>query len=217
MLPGKQHGKEEMMYQVDCSVLLDGKKFYEMSIWNMYCRKKSYVMLNVLMYAFSLLMMSSALPQILTGSSNTAIINGGMGFILFVLVVYMNVSHISRFKKAAQNEEWLKKTGKHIRITREQIVNYRIEAQDERKYEWSQVLGAYNRKDEVVLCTKKDEQIMTLDKSKLSESEMKFITDIIDEKHLWRTAMPLRTVWVMFGAVTVVGIMWIVQAVMKVM
>ncbi len=205
------------MYQVDCSVLLDGKKFYEMSIWNMYCRKKSYVMLNVLMYAFSLLMMSSALPQILTGSSNTAIINGGMGFILFVLVVYMNVSHISRFKKAAQNEEWLKKTGKHIRITREQIVNYRIEAQDERKYEWSQVLGAYNRKDEVVLCTKKDEQIMTLDKSKLSESEMKFITDIIDEKHLWRTAMPLRTVWVMFGAVTVVGIMWIVQAVMKVM
>ncbi len=205
------------MYQVDCSVLLDGKKFYEMSIWNMYCRKKSYVMLNVLMYAFSLLMMSSALPQILTGSSNTAIINGGMGFILFVLVVYMNVSHISRFKKAAQNEEWLKKTGKHIRITREQIVNYRIEAQDERKYEWSQVLGAYNRKDEVVLCTKKDEQIMTLDKSKLSESEMKFITDIIDEKHLWRTTMPLRTVWVMFGAVTVVGIMWIVQAVMKVM
>ncbi len=205
------------MYQVDCSVLLDGKKFYEMSIWNMYCRKKSYVMLNVLMYAFSLLMMSSALPQILAGTSNTAIINGGMGFILFVLVIYMNINHISRFKKAAQNEEWLKKTGKHIRITKEQIVNYRIEAQDERKYEWSQVLGAYNRKDEVVLCTKKDEQIMTLDKSKLSESEMKFITDIIDEKHLWRTAMPLRTVWVMFGAVTVVGIMWIVQAVMKVM
>ena len=78
------------------------------------------------------------------------------------------------------------------------------------------MLGAYNRKDEVVLCTKKDEQIMTLDKSKLSEAEMKFITDIIDEKHLWKTSMPIRTVWVLFGAITVVGIMWIVQGILKV-
>ena len=114
------------MYQVDCSVLLDGKKFYEMSIWNMYCRKKSYVFLTAVMYAFSMLMISSALPQILTGTNNTAIINGGMGFVLLVLVVYMNYNHISRFKRASKNEEWLKKTGKHIRITKEQIVNYRI-------------------------------------------------------------------------------------------
>ena len=106
---------------------------------------------------------------------------------------------------------------KHIRITKEQIVNYRIAAQEERKYEWSQVLGAYNRKEEIVLCTKKDEQIMTLDKSKLSESEMKFITDIIDERHLWRTSMPIRTVYLMFGAITFVGVTWIVQAVLKVM
>ena len=91
------------------------------------------------------------------------------------------------------------------------------EAQEERKYEWSQVLGAYNRKEEIVLCTKKDEQIMTLDKSKLSESEMKFITDIIDERHLWRTSMPIRTVYLMFGAITFVGVTWIVQAVLKVM
>ena len=131
--------------------------------------------------------------------------------------VYMNYNHISRFKRASKNEEWLKKTGKHIRITKEQIVNYRIEAQEERKYEWSQVLGAYNRKEEIVLCTKKDEQIMTLDKSKLSESEMKFITDIIDERHLWRTSMPIRTVYLMFGAITFVGVTWIVQAVLKVM
>ena len=123
------------MYQVDCSVLLDGKKFYEMSIWNMYCRKKSYVFLTAVMYAFSMLMISSALPQILTGTNNTAIINGGMGFVLLVLVVYMNYNHISRFKRASKNEEWLKKTGKHIRITKEQIVNYRIEAQEERKDE----------------------------------------------------------------------------------
>ena len=205
------------MYQVDCSVLLDGKKFYEMSIWNMYCRKKSYVFLTAVMYAFSMLMISSALPQILTGTNNTAIINGGMGFVLLVLVVYMNYNHISRFKRASKNEEWLKKTGKHIRITKEQIVNYRIEAQEERKYEWSQVLGAYNRKEEIVLCTKKDEQIMTLDKSKLSESEMKFITDIIDERHLWRTSMPIRTVYLMFGAITFVGVTWIVEAVLKVM
>ena len=82
---------------------------------------------------------------------------------------------------------------------------------------WSQVLGAYNRKEEIVLCTKKDEQIMTLDKSKLSESEMKFITDIIDERHLWRTSMPIRTVYLMFGAITFVGVTWIVQAVLKVM
>ena len=192
------------MYQVDCSVLLDGKKFYEMSIWNMYCRKKSYVFLTAVMYAFSMLMISSALPQILTGTNNTAIINGGMGFVLLVLVVYMNYNHISRFKRASKNEEWLKKTGKHIRITKEQIVNYRIEAQEERKYEWSQVLGAYNRKEEI-------------DKSKLSESEMKFITDIIDERHLWRTSMPIRTVYLMFGAITFVGVTWIVQAVLKVM
>ena len=192
------------MYQVDCSVLLDGKKFYEMSIWNMYCRKKSYVFLTAVMYAFSMLMISSALPQILTGTNNTAIINGGMGFVLLVLVVYMNYNHISRFKRASKNEEWLKKTGKHIRITKEQIVNYRIEAQEERK-------------EEIVLCTKKDEQIMTLDKSKLSESEMKFITDIIDERHLWRTSMPIRTVYLMFGAITFVGVTWIVQAVLKVM
>ena len=91
------------------------------------------------------------------------------------------------------------------------------EAQEERKNEWSQVLGAYNRKEEIVLCTKKDEQIMTLDKSKLSESEMKFITDIIDERHLWRTSMPIRTVYLMFGAITFVGVTWIVQAILKVM
>ena len=64
---------------------------------------------------------------------------------------------------------------------------------------------------------KKDEQIMTLDKSKLSESEMKFITDIIDERHLWRTSMPIRTVYLMFGAITFVGVAWIVQAILKVM
>lgn len=84
------------------------KKFYEMSIWNMYCRKKSYVFLTAVMYAFSMLMISSALPQILTGTNNTAIINGGMGFVLLVLVVYMNYNHISRFKRASKNEEWLK-------------------------------------------------------------------------------------------------------------
>ena len=166
------------------------------------------------MYAFSLLMISGSLPQILAGTNNTAIINGGMGVILIVVVLYMNYNHISRFKRASQNEEWLKKTAKHIRITKEQIVNYRIEAQDERKYEWSQVSGAYNRKDEVVLCTKKDEQIMTLDKSRLSESEMKFITDIIDEKQLWRKALPLRTVYLMFGTITIVGAVWIIQALM---
>lgn len=188
-----------------------------MSIWNMYCRKKSYVIMMAFMYAFSMLMISSSLPQILTGSNNAAIINGGMGVILMVIVVYMNINHINRFKRASKNEEWLKKTAKHIRITKEQIINYRIEAQDERKYEWSQVSGAYNRKEEVVLCTKKDEQIMTLDKSRLSESEMKFITDIINEKHLWKTAMPLRTVYLMFGLITIMGIAWIVQAVMKVM
>lgn len=204
------------MYQVDCSVLLDGKKFYEMSIWNMYCRKKSYVFLTAVMYAFSMLMISSALPQILTGTNNTAIINGGMGFVLLVLVVYMNYN-LSVVSRELLKRRVVKKTGKHIRITKEQIVNYRIEAQEERKYEWSQVLGAYNRKEEIVLCTKKDEQIMTLDKSKLSESEMKFITDIIDERHLWRTSMPIRTVYLMFGAITFVGVTWIVQAVLKVM
>lgn len=57
---------------------------------------------------------------------------------------------------------------------------------------------------------------MTLDKSKLSESEMKFITDIIDERHLWRTSMPIRTVYLMFGAITFVGVTWIVQSVLKV-
>ena len=56
---------------------------------------------------------------------------------------------------------------------------------------------------------------MTLDKSKLSESEMKFITDIIDERHLWRTSMPIRTVYLMFGAITFVGVTWIVQASFK--
>ena len=53
--------------------------------------------------------------------------------------------------------------------------------------------------------------------AKLSESEMKFITDIIDERHLWRTSMPIRTVYLMFGAITFVGVTWIVQAVLKVM
>ena len=81
----------------------------------------------------------------------------------------------------------------------------------------AEIYGAYNRKEEIVLCTKKDEQIMTLDKSKLSESEMKFITDIIDERHLWRTSMPIRTVYLMFGAITFVGVAWIVQAILKVM
>ena len=43
------------------------------------------------------------------------------------------------------------------------------------------------------------------------------ITDIIDERHLWRTSMPIRTVYLMFGAITFVGVTWIVQAVLKVM
>lgn len=85
------------------------KNSTQMSIWNMYCRKKSYVFLTAVMYAFSMLMISSALPQILTGTNNTAIINGGMGFVLLVLVVYMNYNHISRFKRASKNEEWLKR------------------------------------------------------------------------------------------------------------
>lgn len=48
-------------------------------------------------------------PTDFDGNNNTAIINGGMGFVLLVLVVYMNYNHISRFKRASKNEEWLKR------------------------------------------------------------------------------------------------------------
>lgn len=203
------------MYQVDCSVLLDGKKFYEMSLWNLYCRKRTYVILLAISAVISLTMISSAVPGLKDGAQSSSVMSAGFGLIFLFVIGYSNVTQIARWKRISSNEEWLKKTAKHIRITREQIVNYRVEAGEERKYEWSQVSGVYNRKDEIVICTKKDEQVMILEKSRLSESEQKFITDIVSEKHLWKTSMTIRFVAFLFVLIGVAGAVWIIQAFLK--
>ena len=203
------------IYQVDCSVILDEKKFYEVSMWNMFSRKKIFVILMAIIYGLALITIGGAIPRLKNGDTNGFILNGGMGFIMLVLFVYMLYSQVNRFKRISKNEEFLKKTAKHFRFTRELITNYRVEAQEERKYEWDQVSGVYDRPEEIIIATKKDEQLLVVEKNRLNEREMGFLRDIIDEKKLWKRSMPKATAYGIFIAITAGGALFILQAIFR--
>ena len=211
----KLKAEKNAVYQVDCSVMLDSDKFYEISLWNMFCRKKIFVILMGIIYALSLLTIGGAVPKLTAGDVNGFIISGGMGFIILIVFIYMLYSQINRFKRISKNEESIKKTAKHFRFTREMITNYRVEAQEERKYEWNQVSGAYDRPEEIVIAIKKDEQLLVVQKDKLSDREMEFLRDIIDEKHLWKKSMSKAQVIGIFAAITAGGVLYIVGAFLR--
>lgn len=177
------------MYQVNHVVRLDGKKFYEVSVWNMFCRKKMLSVLLIVIYGLGLISAVTAIPALKAGNTNGFIINAGLGFIVVVMAVYLAYSNLGRLKRVSRNEEYLTKTEKHIKMDEDQIINYRASVSEQISYKWDQVEGAYDRKDDIIFCMK-DQQIIVLEKDKLEPKEQEFIRAKADVRMLWKKAVP---------------------------
>lgn len=190
------------MYQVNHVIKLDEKKFLEVSLWNMFCKKRILSVILIIIFAMGLITIASALPALKTGNTNAFIFNGGIGFVVIVMAWYLLYSNISRLKRSAKNEEFLAKTEKHIKMDEDKILNYRISAEEQISYEWKQLAGAYDTGDDIILCMK-DEQILVFEKSKLQPEEIEFIKAKIDIQMAWKKFIDIK-VWIAVAAVVIV-------------
>ncbi|MBQ8639838.1 MAG: hypothetical protein IJ468_11795 [Lachnospiraceae bacterium] len=190
------------MYQVNHVVKLDGKKFYDVSLWNMFCRKKALSIMLLIVYAVGLSTIATAMPALRSGNTNGFIMNAGIGIIVLIMTLYMTYNNISRLKRSSRNEEFLAKTEKHIKMDEDQIINYRVSVSEQISYKWDQVVGVYDLKDDVVFCMK-DEQILLLEKSKLETKELEFIRAKADVRMLWKKSAPMA-LWLVIAAVVTV-------------
>ncbi len=191
------------MYKVNHVMRLDGPQFYEISVWNMFCRKKILTAVILGIFAFGLFTVATAIPALKNGNINGFILNGGIGLVVAIMSFYLIWNNVSRLKRTAANEEHLAKTEKHIKMDEDQIINYRASVGEQIVYKWAQVEGMYDRKGEIVL-SMKDRQILVLDKARLSEDEISFLKAKGDVLQLWKKDFPM-TVWYVLAAAAVVA------------
>ncbi len=187
------------MYQVNHVIKLDGKKFYEASVWNMFCRKKMMSVLLIIIFGMGLSSVVTSLPSLKTGDVNGFVMGGGLGIIMLVMDWYMVYSNLGRLKRMARNEEYLDKTEKHIKMNEDQIINYRVSVSEQISYTWNQVEAMYDLKDDIVFSFK-DKQILLFEKAKLEPKELEFIRAKADVKDLWKKAVDIR-IWYLIIAV----------------
>ena len=190
------------MYQINHVMKLDARQFYDVSVWNMFCRKKLMTGLILLVFASGLTSVATALPALKNGNTNGFILNGGIGIIVTVMAVWLLYSNVNRLKRTAANPERLAKTEKHIKMDEDQIINYRTSVGEQIVYKWSQVDGMYDRKNEYVVSLK-DKQVLVLDKSRMTEQEVTFLKAKGDVLQLWKKDFPMA-IWYAIAAVIVV-------------
>ena len=191
------------MYQVNHVVKLEAKTFYDISVWNMFCKKKILSLLLLVIYGLGLGTVVFAIPYLKIDDTNGFILNGGIGVIMLIMTGYLLYSNINRLKRISMNEEQLAKTEKHIKMDEDQIINYRVSAEEQIVYKWSQVEGIYDRKGALILCMK-DKQIIVLEKDKLREQELLFVKAKADVKMLWKKAFDARIWYAIIAAVTII-------------
>lgn len=187
------------MYQVNHVMKLDGKKFYDISVWNMFGRQKMLAVMLLIIYTIGLGFVVTALPALKEGQTNSFIINAGIGIIMLVMGGYLLYGNLNRLKKISRNEEHLAKTEKHIKMDESQITNYRVSVSEQVSYQWKQVVGIYDRPEEIVLCMK-DKQILVLEKDKLQKEELQFIKAKADVLGLWKKSVSIK-LWAVIAAV----------------
>lgn len=185
------------MYQVNHVMKLEGRKFYEISIWNMFGRQKMLAVMLLIIYTSALGFVITALPSLKTGNTNGFIINGGIGIIMLIMAGYLLYSNVSRLKRIAQNEEYLAKTEKHIKMDESEIINYRLSVSEQTSYQWKQVMGIYDRPEELVFCMK-DKQILVFSKAKLEKNEEEFIRAKAEVLGLWKKSVNTR-LWIVLA------------------
>ncbi len=195
------------MYQVNHVVKLDSKKFYDVSVWNMFCRKKVFAILLLLVYAFGFSSISSSMPALKAGNTNGFILNAGIGGIALIMAFYLAYSNVSRMKRVSRNEDALAKTEKHIKMDEDQIINYRVSVSEQISYKWDQVVGIYDRKDDFIFCMK-DQQVLVLVKDQLQPKEIEFIRAKAEVRSLWKKSVPLALWYGIFAVITVVMLVW---------
>lgn len=178
---------------------LDGKKFYDISVWNMFGRQKMLAVMLLIIYTIGLGFVVTALPALKEGQTNSFIINAGIGIIMLVMGGYLLYGNLNRLKKISRNEEHLAKTEKHIKMDESQITNYRVSVSEQVSYQWKQVVGIYDRPEEIVLCMK-DKQILVLEKDKLQKEELQFIKAKADVLGLWKKSVSIK-LWAVIAAV----------------
>ncbi len=193
------------MYQVNHVIKLEGKKFYEASVWNMFCRKKMMSILLIIIFGMGLSSVVTALPNLKAGDTNGFIMGAGLGMIMVVMDWYMVYSNIGRLKRMAQNEEYLDKTEKHIKMDENQIINYRVSVSEQISYTWNQVEAMYDLKDDIVFSFK-DKQILLFEKAKLEPKELEFIRAKAEVKDLWKKAVDIRVWYLAVAVITVITV-----------
>lgn len=186
------------MYQVNHVVMLDGETFYNVSVWNMFCKKRMLTVVVLLAYTIGLGSVATAMPALKVGNINGFILNAGIGAVLAVMVCYLCYNNVSRLKRQSRNEEFLAKTEKHIKMDEDQIINYRTSVSEQIIYKWDQVEGIYERKNEFVIAMK-DKQLLVLVKSKLEPKEIEFIRAKAEVRMLWKKAMDAK-IWLVIAA-----------------
>lgn len=193
------------MYQVNHVIKLEGRKFYDASIWNMFCRKKMMSILLLIIYGMGMSSIVTALPQLKAGNTNGFIMSGGLGIIMVIMGWYLVYSNIGRLKRMSQNEEYLNKTEKHIKMDEYQIINYRVSVDEQISYKWDQVEAMYDLKEDIIIAFK-DKQILLFEKAKLEPKELEFIRAKADVKSLWKKAVDIRFWYGIVLLITVISL-----------
>ena len=187
------------MYKVNHVMKLEGPQFFDVSVWNMFCRKKKLTILLLIIFTLGLGSIAISIPALRQGNRNSFILNGGIGIIVTVMASYLVYSNVAHMKKSSANKDFLAKTEKHIKMDEDQIINYRASVGEQIVYKWSQTDGMYDRKNEIVF-SMKDRQILVLDKSRLSEDEIQFLKAKGEVLQLWKKDFPVR-IWIIIAAV----------------
>jgi len=193
------------MYQVNHVIKLEGKKFYDASIWNMFCRKKMMSILLLVIYGMGLSSIITGLPQLKVGNTNGFIMSGGLGIIMVIMDWYLVYSNIGRLKRMSRNDEYLDKTEKHIKMDEYQIINYRVSVDEQISYKWDQVEAMYDLKEDIIFAFK-DKQILLFEKDKLEPKELEFIRAKADVKSLWKKAVDIRVWFGILLLITVISV-----------
>ncbi|MGI6106605.1 MAG: hypothetical protein ACOX8B_01530 [Lachnospiraceae bacterium] len=177
------------MYKLNHVIRLDQKEFYDVSVWNLYCRTGMYSFLVLAVLALGLGSIASAMPALKRGDTNQFILNAGIGAIIVFVEIYMCWKRVDQFKRESRNEEQLAKTEKHIKMDDDQIINYRSSIDEQVIYKWAQVDAMYDRPNEYIM-SMKDKQMLIFVKAKLQPEEAAFLKQKGDELKLWKKDVP---------------------------
>lgn len=172
---------------------LNEKQFDKLTSWNMYCRKKAMTVILLVMYAFSIWGVAFALMSAKYRTPQETLVSGGISLIGVIVVGSLVFTQRRRAKKSIKQGNLEEKTRKEIRMTNEEIVVYRVKADDRRVYSWADMDGIYNYLNLKVFAMK-DGQIFCLDPAKEPVASLEFVEEQADVSQLNKKSLSMKTI-----------------------